>query len=195
MDSVFSESLVLATDVERGEHSMGWLLEDPTTVLTAGILIQVLLAVMLVKTARGSILFAMGAVFVLVILLVVVEFTVVTPREEIENTLYQAATAAEANDVEQFMTFIAPASAAGFSEVQSRMPRFDIRSVRLGQLQVEFDDSGTAMARMIASVEADDRQSQIPRDKYIARFSVNLRKVDDRWMMVAYQEEPLTGSP
>jgi len=177
---------------------MGWLLEDPTTVLTAGILIQVLLAVVLVKTGRGAVLLAMGGVFVLTILLVVVEFTVVTPREEIENTLYSAATAAEANDLDQFMTFIDPASAAGFSEVQSRMPRFDIKSVRLGQLQVEVDDSGestAAQARMIASVEANDRQGQVPRDKYIARFSVDLKKVNDRWLMVAYKEEPLTGSP
>jgi len=170
---------------------MAWLFEDPTTVLTAGVLIQVLLVVVLVRTGRGAILAAMGGVFVVVVVLLAVEIAVVTPTEEIQATLFDAAAAAEANDVDRFMSFIAPDSDERFSELQARIPRFEVQRVRIGQLDIAVAEGGnpdTAAARLIVSVTAHDRESQIPRDKFIARLRIELRKIDDRWLMTGYQE-------
>lgn len=175
---------------------MGWLFEDSTTVLTAGVLIQVLLAVVLVRTGRGAVLVAMGAVFVLVLLLLVVEYAVVTPGEEVQDTLQEAAAAVEANDVEAFMSFVQPEASAKFSEVRRRMPNFVIKSVRSGQLAVDVDkaNSDTAMARFVASVVAREKTGQIPREQYVARFRIDLKRIDDRWVFTGYEEQPLTGN-
>ncbi len=175
---------------------MAWLFEDPTTVLTAGVLIEVLLAVVLVRTGRGAVLVAMGGVFALVALLVSVEFAVVTPAEEVQAILFEAAAAAEANDVDRFMSYVATEAEGNFSEVRTRIPRFEIKSVRLGQLAIDVIDTKNpdrAVARLVASVVAQDRQGQIPRDKYIARLRIELRKINDRWLMTGYEEKPLQG--
>jgi len=176
---------------------MAWLFEDVTTVLTAGVLIEVLLAVVLFQTGRGVILAVMGGVFAVVVLLLAVEFAVVTPTEEVHATLFDAAAAAEADDVERFMSFIAPAARERFSEPRAWIPRFDIKRVRLGQLAVDVVDTGNsdqAVARFIASVTAQDRESKIPRDKFIARFRIDLQRIDNRWLMTGYQEETLRDS-
>lgn len=172
---------------------MGWLFEDSTTVLTAGVLIEVLLAVVLVRTGRGVVLVAMGGVFVVVLLLLVVEFAVVTPGEEVQDTLQEAAAAVEANNVEAFMSFVQPEASGRFSEVRRRMPNFEIKSVRLGQLAVDVENADSAMARFVASVVAREKSGQIPREQYVARFRIDLKKIGDKWFLTGYEEKPLTG--
>ena len=71
---------------------MSWLFEDPTLVLAAGVMIEALLAVALVRTGRVAVAGIMAGVLVLVLLLVLVEWLVVTDVEQRLGTRYTADT-------------------------------------------------------------------------------------------------------
>ena len=118
---------------------MSWLFEDPTTLIVAGLLIEGLLAVALVKSGRALLIAAMAGVLILVGLGVLVERLVVTDREQIETTLNEVCTALEANEVPGVLSHIDPAATGMRSRVQSDLSSAHITEVRLFDLEIQVD--------------------------------------------------------
>ncbi|MBX7167938.1 MAG: hypothetical protein K1X74_16510 [Pirellulales bacterium] len=176
---------------------MAWLFEDPTTVLVAGALIEVLLAVVFFRTGRGAILLAMGAVAALVAVLLLVERLVVTPREQVEAALATLKARLEANDVEGVVDCLAPEAQALAGEARSRMPQVDIRHVGIAQLEIGVSEQrgqpAAASARFLCRVEGQDRAGQSPYDNFVRRFTVAFRHDGGRWLVTGYEDEDAFG--
>ena len=77
---------------------MTTLLESPWTVILFGIAAEAVLGIILARTGRGVLIWAMAGVLLLVLALVGLEWLVVTDRERIEATLESAAASVAAND-------------------------------------------------------------------------------------------------
>lgn len=178
---------------------MSWLFEDPTTLIAAGVLIEALLAVALVKSGRILLIAAMVGVLALVGLGVLVERLVVTEREQIEATLDGVTTALEANDVEGVLRFIDPAAAGMRSSVRSAVSEARITDARIYDLVAHVDhrtNPPTARADLTGRVKGRYR-GEAPaggEGLFLRRFTVDFRQEGDRWLMTDYQDRgPIGG--
>ncbi|MEX0713723.1 MAG: hypothetical protein WD278_15395 [Pirellulales bacterium] len=90
---------------------MSWLFEDSTGLIVAGVAIELVLAVALIKTGRGTLATVMLGALILVLAGVAVEKLVMTDRERVEAELDALAKALEANNVQRVLSHIHPSAA------------------------------------------------------------------------------------
>jgi hypothetical protein len=167
---------------------MAWLTEDPTAILLAIGAIAVGIIIAILKTGRGLYLTWLGGVVLLALLVIVIERYVVTDREKVEDTLYGAAAALEANDVEGVASYLASAGEALEREVRSRMRTMEVRKARIvSDLRIEFSPLETppkAIATFLGRVEF--KAASVPLEQYLGRFKIQLVKEGDRWLVQSY---------
>ncbi len=175
---------------------MTWLVETPWPSVALGLVLEIILAIALVRTGRGTILVAMVLVLALTGGLVVLERVVVTQTEEVENALDAVAASLEAND--------AAAVLAGFTsnsprrgEVQAALARVTVKSAHVGgDLEVRFNEltiPPSASAYFTGVVEAHDRSGTIPYERMMRRFKVTLHRQGDRWLIHDFSEPESRG--
>src|SRR5262245_57578573 len=87
-------------------------LESPWPAIAIGVALELLLAFALVQTGKGKLIAVMVVVALATVGLVVVERMIVTPREEVEDFLYETARLLETNNP--------PAVLARFSALSPR---------------------------------------------------------------------------
>ena len=177
---------------------MSWLFEDPTTLIVAGLLIEGLLVVALVKSGRGLLILAMVGVLILMGLGLLVERLVVTEREQIEATLDGVTTALEANDVEGVLRYIDPAASGMRSSVRAALAGAHITDARIYDLEVEMDhlsNPPTAQAEFTGRVKGNYRGEAPAGGEGILlrKFTVDFRREGDRWLITAYQDRGAIG--
>jgi hypothetical protein len=177
---------------------MTWLLESPWPVITLGVVLQIALAIVLVRTSRASVLLAMALVLVLCAGLVLLERVVVTKREAVEDALDGAAAALEANDPAGVLQAFAPDSPRR-GEVERVLGRFNIRDAHVGgDLEVvtnELTIPPSATAYFTGRVEASDGRGEVPYEHLIQKFKVTLHREGDRWLIFDYaMADPQGGS-
>lgn len=108
------------------------LVESPWPVLFAGVLIEAGLAVAILRTGRGKLVWLMLLVGVLTLAGLGIERMVVTDREAITDTLHTACDAVEDNDIERLLGCISP-SADGPRQMSRRvLDRFDVDNAWYG---------------------------------------------------------------
>jgi len=169
---------------------MGWLFEDPVTVIVAGVLIEALLGVALYNSGQGKLLWAMGGVLVLTLLLVLVELVVVTDREQISDTLSGAAAALESNDPAAIVSYIAPEASGMRARAETALSVVVIESASFSGLDVIVNSHmipPTAEARFIGKFRGHDRLGRMPYNNVLRRFVIDLRREGDRWVMTNYR--------
>jgi len=178
---------------------LSWLFEDPTTVIVAGVLIEGLLAVALVKSGRGLLALPMLLVALVMGLVVLVERLVVTDREQIEEVLDGVTAALMANDLEGVLRHIDPAAAGMRAQVRAAVSEARITDARIYDLQVEVDHHArppVAQADFTGRVKGNYR-GQGPaagEGMLLRRFTVDFHLVDGHWRMTGYEDRgPLGG--
>jgi hypothetical protein len=167
---------------------MTWLTEDPTLLLVAAGVIAAGLLVAFFRTGRGVYLLWLGAVILATMICVGIERYVVTDREMVEETLNGAASAVEANDVDQTLAYVANDAVALREEIRSRLPRLRIEEVRMADVTIDFSPlelPPKAIARFlgIAKFKADG----VPYDRVLRPVTVRLVKQNDRWLVESYE--------
>ena len=75
--------------------------ESPWPLLIVGLVLEAVLAIVLFRTGRGAVLWAMGGVALLVLLGVLIEQWTVTDTKRIRQTLEAAAAGLQANDAQR----------------------------------------------------------------------------------------------
>ena len=176
---------------------MSWLFEDPTTLIAAGLLIEVLLAVALYNTGRVALVGAMVGVLVVVGLGVLIERIVVTDREQVADALDGVASAVEANDVERVLSFIDPASTGMRASVRMALASAHISEVRVYDLVVEVNDESnppSAQAEFTGRVKGSYRgETGGGEGMLLRKFIVSFRRQGDRWLMTDYEDRGAIG--
>jgi hypothetical protein len=174
---------------------MGWLFEDPTTVIVAVALLEVLLGIALVNSGEVKVLWGMGAVLLLGVLLVLVELVVITDKEQISDTMSRAADALETNDAAAVMQYIAPEAGDMRSRAEAALSAFEVKSASFSGLDVTVNSHlspVTAQARFFGKFNGRDRLGRLPYENVFRRFEVDLRREGERWVMTDYR---MLGGP
>jgi len=167
---------------------MAWLTEDPIYVLLALGVAAAALFIAFLKTGRGLYLTWLGGVLLLGLALVVIERNVVTDRELVEETLYGAAAALEANEVEAVVPYLAASGEALEREVRSRMRTTKVRLARIADLRIDFgplEIPPKATATFLGRLEF--KESSVPLENFVGRVRIQLAKEGDRWLIQSYE--------
>lgn len=175
---------------------MDYFFESPWFWLVGGILVEGTLAVVLINTGQGKILFFMGLVALVSLGGLAAEQWVVTDREQVEGTLDRARIALEANDAAGLLQLMAPEAGNLRERVNSALPRYTITAARIGGLKIDFTSTSepkSAVAQFTARVTGRDQGGEVPYDTYVGRFTIELRQEGDRWLMYDYQESEVGG--
>jgi hypothetical protein len=169
-----------------------WFTEDPTPILIAGGITLIVLLVFLLKTGRGAILYAMAGVAFFMGLAVLIDKLVVTDRERIEKVIYDAAAAAERNELSAVANYISPSKPAIRSEIQRWIGQVTIESVTVGGLNVEVDRKSTpptAIARFWFIGKGKLKRGDLAHDTFPGRLLVKFQKEGDRWLVTDYERD------
>ena len=170
-----------------------WFAEDPTPILVGGGLALLVLAGFFLKTGRGLVLLAMGVVAAVMALAVLVDWLVVTDREAVANTIYQAAAVAERNDLAAVTDFISPNAPQVKAEARHWIGQAKMDSVSISAMEVTMDRkakpmTATAEFRVYATGQLTDRNMPYP-FTYLSRLLVRLQQSGNRWLVMEYERD------
>ncbi|MBN2476728.1 MAG: hypothetical protein JXB62_19110 [Pirellulales bacterium] len=166
---------------------MTTLLETPMPIILFGIVAEAVLGILLLRTGRGVLLAAMLGVLVLVLAGVGLEWLVVTETERIEQTLFEAAAAVEANRQEDVLRLIDPANTESQRLIRWALGRFTFTKAKITHLEVKninrLTSPPTAEVELVGSVSVRGGPSDIPYESRPIKFDVKLRRQQDRWVI------------
>ncbi len=166
------------------------LLENPLPAILTGIVVLAILGVILIHTGRGIVLGAMGAVVLLVLALVGLEWLVVTERERVEAAIDAGCAALEANDPDAVLACLAPQAQVTENTVRWAMQRVEIVQVKVTHLEIgqinELTSPPSVKVQLNARVEFRDRQGQFPYNHYPLELGLTLRRYNDRWLVASH---------
>ena len=169
-----------------------WFTENPTPILILGVVTLAILIVLLLKTGRGAILAAMAGVALLMGLAVLTDKLIVTERERVANVIYDAAAAAEKNELEEVLKCISPSAPHITSEARSWIGQVHLDSVSIHQMDVTLDRSTqppTAVARFIVHAEGTAKRGTTIYNNYVDRLRVNFQLENNRWLVTGYTRD------
>ena len=169
-------------------------LESPWPILFIGIAVEAVLAVVLLRTGRGAVLWGMIGAAAFVLLGLLVEWLVVTEREAVEHTLDACVAAVEANDVERLLSYISPSAQQARKEARWVLGRVQVEKARINDLEIKINrltNPLTATARFEAIGTGRDRKGELPYQTFPARVTVELRQENARWLVAGYNIEDL----
>jgi hypothetical protein len=172
---------------------MTWFTDNPTPIfIICGIALLVLL-VFLLKTGRGVILLAMVGVVLCIVTAIVIDSIVVTDREQVEQTLFQAAALAEENKLEELLDlFISPSvphirgQARSWIAQASRIDDVSVSAIDITVNHKKNPSTARAEFRVYARGEARERNNPFP-FQYMTRMRVDFQREGDRWRVIDYQ--------
>jgi hypothetical protein len=164
-------------------------LESPWPAVVVGIVVETMLAIALLRTGRGVILWAMLAVAALVGAAVAVEHFTVTDRKLVGQTVYGAAAAVESNDFNRLMTFVAPRAVEIRGEAQRVLAEIKFSKVSVRNLEVvvnRLTSPPSAKATFNVFVSGADRRGEFGELSRPAKVALSLDLIDGRWLITAH---------
>jgi hypothetical protein len=167
------------------------LLEDPTPIILAGIAIEALLGIALVRTGRGMFLVAMGVVALLTLAGVAVERFVVTDVEQVENAVEAARAAVESNNLPAALAVVAPEAAEIQQRIREGFSDAQFVEVKVRGLSMNINRTShpmTAEVGFTVLATFDSRHGNIPYRNYVGSVNVRLRRFGDRWLLTDVSE-------
>ena len=170
-----------------------WFTEDPTPILVGGGIALLVLAGFFLKTGRGLVLVGMAVVATIMALAVLVDRLVVTDREAVANTIYQAAATAERNDLNAVTDFISPSATEVKAEARRWIGQAKVDSVSISAMEVTLNReakpmTATAEFRVYATGQLTDRRMPYP-FTYLGRLEVKFVQSGKRWLVTEYERD------
>ena len=172
---------------------MTMFVESWVPIVSLGSIAEAMLATILVSTRQAWALWAMIGVLVLVFAGVGLERLVVTDVERVETALDGVEDALKANDLTRLLEeYVSPDAKKTQRRAINAMGQVEITSAEISNLTVTINrltSRPTAQAEFLGSVRYEPRDPErIPYKYYSARFSVELRLENDRWVVTDHIE-------
>ena len=167
-----------------------WFTEDPTPIFILGGIMLAVLFVHLMKTGRGLVLVAMAAVAAFMGLAVLVDALVVTDRERVENVIYEAAAAAEHNNLDAVAVFVSPSAPLIKADIRHWIGQLKIESVTIGGLDVSVDHTTsppTAAAKFWYVGQGQWRRGVTVFERIPGKLKVDFRLENNQWRVIGYE--------
>jgi hypothetical protein len=179
---------------------MTLLFENPLPIWALGaVCLAIAVIVFLAKRSLGSVLGIVG-VIVVTALLLLLESIVITPSEEVEQSLNNLMAAIEANNVAAVAAFIAPNATAIRNEAETLMPQVKVRETGAASIRVEVDDSAsppTATSFFRGRIDGTHARTGV-RVFYFDQVEIDWQKSGDNWLVIDYRAQfrgkPITAS-
>ena len=167
-------------------------LESPWPWFLLGIAAEAVLAVALLRTQRGYLLWAMLGTAAFVLLGLLVERFVVTERKLVMRTLDDGVAAAKANNLGRLLECISPKATKTRHYAGLVMGRFEIEDAHIHDLEIKINrltSPWTAEAKFLAVGKGRDRKNELPYSGYARRVVIELRREGGRWLVTDFDVE------
>jgi ketosteroid isomerase-like protein len=171
---------------------MNFLFENPWRIIFIGIIAEAVLGIVLARTGRGSLLWAMLGVLALTLACLVVERLAVTEKERVEMTLDGITAALEANDLKRVLNYVAADAVYTHNRAAWALGRIEVQSAKIYNLEITINrltSPLTAKAAFFGYIAYRDKLGESPYSNYGSRFTADLRKQGDRWVVTGHVEE------
>jgi hypothetical protein len=174
---------------------MSILIESPWPAILFGIIGEAILAVMLLRTGRGVLLWAMAGVLALSLGGVAVERLVVTDRKLVAAVIYDTAAALEANDLKRVLAHVAPEDAYTHEQAALVLGQYEIVELKVRYLEITINrltSPPTAKAAFNVIATGKDRRGEIGRFTWPGKLVVELRRDPDPagWVITGHKLTP-----
>jgi len=169
---------------------MAIFLESPWPILFLGIAVEAVLGMMLFQTGRGRLLWAMIGTAALVVVGLIVERFVVTPREAVEDVLDAAVVAVNRNDLDGLLACIAPSAKEPRDFSRWVLERVEVQEGRIREVEIKVNpltSPPSADAKFLAIGRGNDRKGEFPAQSFAQHVKVKLRLEGGRWLVVGYE--------
>jgi hypothetical protein len=173
---------------------MTTLVENPLPIIFLGIAAEAMLAIAFLNTRQAVFGWVMLGVLIVVLAGVGLELWIVTDVERVEETLYGAAEALEANDLQRVNQYILPSANRTRTRAELGLEAVELVSVKISSLKIKVDRSATpptAEAEFTGAARFEPRRRDIYYKNWAAKFTVVLQLEGDRWLVtdsVNFQE-------
>jgi hypothetical protein len=157
--------------------------------LVAGIAIEAVLAIALLRTGRGVLLAPMAAVACIVVTGVALERLILTEGERVELALNEAARAIEADNLDRVLACVAPEAASLHADAHRYHDFAHFTQIRIRNLEVQVNRNTplpTAKSTFLALVTAGDRSGAVHDVTQPVKVRILLRKESGRWLITEY---------
>lgn len=172
---------------------MTMFLESPWPALVVGALALGLLGVAYHNTGHPRLRLAIIAAVGVTLLMLLVQWLVVTEREAVSDTLEQMAVALESNQIDAVLGYLAPDAGAIRTDAQRYLPGVEISDANIGgDLQVTVNrltNPPTARATFTGRISGVNRSpaERSPYENFVRPFTLTLRQEGDRWLITGYE--------
>lgn len=177
---------------------MSVLLETPVPILVLGVLAGAVVGWLYITLGPKEYLFGLAGVAAVVLLGVLVEWLVVTEREQIEAVLDAGAAAVQANDVARVESLL---SEQGMARVRPKIRRYaaliEFEQVHIRNIQIEINDlvdPPTAYVTLDATAHFRHRFEGFPYSTYSGTVHLELVKGPSGWLVEDYIGPEADGS-
>ncbi len=175
---------------------MNFLFENPLSIVLGGIFFAVISLIGLLKTGVIRFLYLAIGIAVLTCLLVAVERRVVTPREEIAQTLQVIAADLESNNTQAILQHVSTTVPRLQKKAERALKPVEIhRVVVKNNLTVDFGsdpDGNRAKATFNAVIVGSEKSGTIRNQTVPMLFIVDFVKEGDAWRVVDYSRRSPT---
>ncbi len=168
--------------------------DGPIPILCTGIILEIVLGLILLRTGRGWAFIGMCLVAVVTPLAIGIERLIVTDTKRVKATLESARAAVEANHVQLALESVDP-KATELREWVLQVPgHVRFTEVKIKDVEVTIDRKSVpprAEAKFFGT--ATFGSNQFSDAKYAAELTVELRPIDGRWLITGVLEEKPFG--
>lgn len=164
---------------------MSELMEQPVLIIAIGVVTVIIMISGLIKTGHKGLIFALIAAILLFGGLLAAERMIKTDREQIRETLLEAAAAVERNDVDGVLQFIHSSKKDVRSRVRTELPRRPITSVRITQIReirIGEGNSKKATAEFFVRIEGTY-------GKTVRFATVDFRPENGQWKVFDFEHQ------
>jgi hypothetical protein len=171
------------------------MLDGPIPILCLGIILEIILGLVLLRSGRGWAFIAMCLVAIATLLGVGIERLIVTDTKRVKATLEHARAAVEANHIKLALDDLDPKATTLRKWVERVPGHVRFTEVKIKDLQVTIDrksDPPRAEAKFFGL--ATFESSEIPYRNYAAELTVEVRPMGGRWLITRVLEEKPFGS-
>jgi hypothetical protein len=171
---------------------MTWLMENPAAIITGGVLLELALAVVLLRSGRGVVLALMLLAALATAGLLAIERLVVTDNEAVRDTLDRVAATLLTNDLDKVLAFVDPHADEVRQHARMVLPGLDFKEAHIGgDVDLKFHplvSPPRVTAQFFAHFRVQERHgSSFGHDQAVQRLRVELHRVDGRWLITDAQ--------
>jgi hypothetical protein len=168
---------------------VNWLFENPVAIWCGGSVLAALAVIAYLQLRTRGALIAILAIVLVTAALSILERLVVTPREQVEQSLNQVVARIGANDLPGVIALIDPAAKAARADAESLMPLVKVnRASIVGTPAIEVDmeaNPPTATVNCQGLIDVTVKQNGI-QGPYMDRVRIHLVREGERWLIDSY---------